>query len=51
MAISYAHCKTKMVCEPDEPKKEGDSGLRKVMGLQIRFEGHILYSKLCRMYS
>jgi DNA-directed RNA polymerase II subunit RPB1 len=24
MAVVWAHCKTKMVCEPDEPKEEGD---------------------------
>jgi DNA-directed RNA polymerase II subunit RPB1 len=23
MAIVWAHCKTKMVCEPDDPKDEG----------------------------
>ncbi len=23
MAIVWAHCKTKMVCEPDDPKEEG----------------------------
>ena len=25
MAIVWAHCKTKMVCEPDEPKEEGEA--------------------------
>lgn len=24
MAVVWAHCKTKMVCEPDEPKEEGE---------------------------
>jgi DNA-directed RNA polymerase II subunit RPB1 len=23
MSVVWAHCKTKMVCEPDEPKEEG----------------------------
>jgi DNA-directed RNA polymerase II subunit RPB1 len=23
MAVVWAHCKTKMVCEPDDPKEEG----------------------------
>jgi DNA-directed RNA polymerase II subunit RPB1 len=26
MAVVWAHCKTKMLCEPDEPKEEGDGG-------------------------
>ena len=23
MAVVWSHCKTKMICEPDEPKEEG----------------------------
>lgn len=26
MAVVWAHCKTKMVCEPDDIKEEGDGG-------------------------
>ena len=26
MAVVWAHCKTKTVCEPDEPREEGDGG-------------------------
>ena len=26
MAVVWAHCKTKMVCEPDDPKEEGADG-------------------------
>lgn len=26
MAVVWAHCKTKTVCEADEPKEEGDDG-------------------------
>lgn len=26
MAVVWAHCKTKMVCETDEPKEEGQDG-------------------------
>jgi DNA-directed RNA polymerase II subunit RPB1 len=26
MAVVWAHCKTKMLCEPDEPKEEGEGG-------------------------
>jgi len=26
MAVVWAHCKTKMVCDPDEPKEEGAEG-------------------------
>lgn len=25
MAIVWGHCKTKMVCEPDEPREEGEA--------------------------
>jgi DNA-directed RNA polymerase II subunit RPB1 len=28
MAVVWSHCKTKMVCEPDDPKEEGEGGER-----------------------
>jgi DNA-directed RNA polymerase II subunit RPB1 len=28
MVIVWNHCKTKMVCEPDEPKEEDDDEVR-----------------------
>ena len=26
MAVVWSHCKTKMLCEPDEPNDEGEDG-------------------------
>jgi DNA-directed RNA polymerase II subunit RPB1 len=26
MAIVWNHCKSKMVCDPDDPKEEGENG-------------------------
>lgn len=51
MAAVWAHCKTKMVCEPDDPKEDGEGDAEEKKGHggcghvqpQVRKEGLKLF--------